>query len=73
MLTHNEDAILTAQNPLSFANGILHVLNDPKICEKLKANALNTAQQYSIESVVDSIEYIYDKLLCPDMPPEPSS
>ncbi|MFX0205628.1 MAG: glycosyltransferase family 4 protein [Candidatus Hodarchaeota archaeon] len=70
VLTNNKDAILTAQNPQAFANGILSVLNNPEISRKLKTNALQTAQKYSIESIVDSIEYMYEKLLSLRVSPE---
>ena len=72
ILTNNKDAILTTQNPHAFANGILSVLNNPEISQKLKTNALQTAQKYSIESIVDSIEYMYEKLLCLRVSPEDS-
>jgi glycosyltransferase involved in cell wall biosynthesis len=63
ILTNDKDAILTAQNPHAFAKGILNILNNPKISQKLKTNALKTAKKYSIESIVDSIEIMYEKLL----------
>ena len=59
LLTHKRNAYLTDQNPTSFANGILKLLNDKGLAQKLKANAPQTAKIFSIKKIVDEIEKIY--------------
>ena len=62
LLAHKKDAYLTSQDYKSFAEGIIHVLKDNELSEKLSKNALITAKNLSFEKVTDKIEKIYKNL-----------
>lgn len=63
LLTHGRDAYLTDQNPKAFAEGILRVLEDDELSERLSRNARLTGEKYSSEKVADGIQKIYGELL----------
>lgn len=62
LLTHEKDGYLTSQNPKSFAEGIICVLEDKKLSNRISRNALITAEKLSFKKVTDKIEETY-KLL----------
>lgn len=62
LLTHGVDGFLTGQNPKAFAEGILKVLEEDGLSERLGMNAEKTAERYSFEKVTDNIEKIYEGL-----------
>lgn len=59
ILTHKKDAFLTRQNINSFAEGIIHVLEDEKLSKKLSKNAFISSKKHSLERITNTIEYIY--------------
>jgi|GEM_PF-1598586 glycosyltransferase involved in cell wall biosynthesis len=63
LLTHGRDAYLTEQNPKAFAEGILHLLENDELSERLSKNAEIAAERYSFEKVTDRIEEIYESIL----------
>lgn len=63
LLAHGKDAYLTEQNPKTFAEGILHLLEDDKLSDRLSKNALVTAEKYSFEKVTDEVEEVYEGVL----------
>jgi len=62
LLTHEKDAYLTGQDPKSFAQGIIRVLQDDELSKRLSKNALITAEKLSFEKVTDKIEKIYESI-----------
>lgn len=62
LLTHKKDAYLTVQDPRSFAEGIICVLNNEELSRKISKNALLTAEKLSFIKVTDNIEKVYEKL-----------
>ncbi len=63
LLTHGKDAYLTEQNTKAFSEGILRVLENDELSERLSKNAQITAEKYSFEKVTDEIEDVYNSVL----------
>ena len=63
LLTHGKDAYLTEQNPKAFAEGVLRLLENDELSERLSKNAQITAEKYSLEKVTDEVEEVYERLL----------
>lgn len=59
LLTHGKDAYLTEQNPKAFAEGVLCLLENDELSERLAKNAQVTAEKYSFQKITDEIEKIY--------------
>lgn len=62
LLTNGKDSYLTEQNPKSFAEGIIHVLEDEELSKRISKNALVSAEKLSFKKVTDNIEKIYKTL-----------
>jgi glycosyltransferase involved in cell wall biosynthesis len=63
ILTHGKDGYLTAQNPSAFADGILRILKDSRVSNKFSINSLETAEKYSIQRIVNEIEFLYESII----------
>jgi len=63
LLTHGVDGYLTEQNPKAFAEGVLYLLENDELSERLSKNAQRTAEKYSFEKVTDEVEKVYESVL----------
>ena len=63
ILTHGVNAYLTEQNPQSFAEGMLAVLENETLAKRLGEDARNMAGNYSFQRVSDQVEELYKKLV----------
>lgn len=63
IITHGKDGYLTAQNPSAFAEGILKVLKDTRTSNILSKNSVKTAEKYSIQRIVNEIEFLYESII----------
>jgi len=63
VLTHRKNAYLTVQNPEAFAEGILHLLENPLLSKRLVKNALTSVKDYSFQKVAEEIEAVYEGVL----------
>lgn len=62
IITHGKDGYLTEQNPSAFAEGILKILKDTRISHKMSTNSVKTAEKYSIQHIVNEIEFLYESI-----------
>ena len=63
ILSHKKDSYLTEMNPKSFAEGIIYVLKDEELSNKISKNAYVTAEKYSFKTVTDKVEELYKRVL----------
>jgi len=63
LLIHGEDGYLTGQNPKAFAEGVLCLLENDELSERLSKNAQMTAEKYSFQKVTDQVEEVYEMVL----------
>jgi glycosyltransferase involved in cell wall biosynthesis len=63
LLIHGEDGYLTGQNPKAFAEGVLCLLENDELSERLSKNAQVTAEKYSFQKVTSEIEEVYESVL----------
>jgi glycosyltransferase involved in cell wall biosynthesis len=63
ILTDKHDAILTPQTPKGLATGMRKALQDKECNFRLRANARITAENYTTEKQVESLEKIYGALV----------
>ena len=57
------DALLTEQDPESFANGIERALLDNELNRQLRFNALNEANRFSREALSQQVFSIYQRIV----------
>jgi glycosyltransferase involved in cell wall biosynthesis len=63
LLTHKKDGYFTAQDPKSFGEGIIYLLENEEISKNISKNTLTTAEKLSFKKVVDQVEKVYERVL----------
>ena len=62
LLKHDFNGYLTKQNVKDFARGIITVLNDESIANKLKSNTISSVKKYSFRNISIDIINIYEEM-----------
>ncbi|MBI2264419.1 MAG: glycosyltransferase, partial [Armatimonadetes bacterium] len=62
-VTHEENGILTPLSTKSFSEGVLRVLWDDRLREKLAEGALASAAQYSVTRIAGQVAALYEDLI----------
>ncbi|OGY56744.1 MAG: hypothetical protein A2Y84_01530, partial [Candidatus Colwellbacteria bacterium RBG_13_48_8] len=66
LIVDGENGLMTGPGPDELADGVLRVLREEGLREKLSEGAKKTAQGYTIEAVTKRLENIYKDLLASD-------
>jgi L-malate glycosyltransferase len=53
-LVHSKNGLITSENIMDYADGVIRVLNDPDRLKKMKTQCKESAEKYSIENMSDN-------------------
>jgi len=59
LLKHRYNGYLTGQTPEAFSRGLLHVLKNKELRNKMSLNSKITAKSFSFQKIVDQLETLY--------------
>jgi len=62
LLEHGKNGYMTEQNPESFAKGILRVLDDDILRDRIATEANKAAEEYSFRRVAEKVESLYMRI-----------
>jgi 1,2-diacylglycerol 3-alpha-glucosyltransferase len=63
LLEHDKTGYMTEQNPESFAKGILRVLGDDILRDRIAEEARDAAAEYSFRRVAEKVESLYRRIM----------
>ena len=63
LLKHDKTGYMTGQNPESFAKGILQVLGDDILRDRIAMGARDAAEEYSFRRVAEKVESLYRRIM----------
>ena len=73
IVKHGHNGLIAKRGIKGFAQAISNALDDPKLIKKMSGNALETAQEYSLQESVSRLEELYSQLITKGQPSQKTS